>query len=384
VGGILQPAVAYMSVPRLAWRFALLGSVGIARTASAGTSDGYDEIDPQKSVDVHAIVDLYAETNLSAPASRVTTDRAFDRPADAPSISVAELTLAHAPNPLGFRLDMGVGNVANAFLAYDPARMAHPSASRALSYIQQAFVTAVIPTSKELTVDIGKLATPVGLEDNVSQTSLCYSRGLLFTLAEPTYHTGARARVEPIPHVTLSAFWLNGWNTNLQSGNGMRTFGVSADVSVGQSLDVSVVYLAGPERAPTNLGDPGLSFRYELSGAASYVVTPRVSVAATADLAEDASDGGVSFWGVGGYVRTRILPWLAAVARAEHYADPEGFVTGQRQRIDEGTATLEATERLGPVRVTGRLEYRRDQSDVRVFDGLTHADTLSVSLVAGF
>lgn len=55
----------------------------------------------------------------------------------------------------------------------------------------------------------------------------------------------------------------------------------------------------------------------------------------------DAADSGVTWWGVAGYVHCRVLPWLAGTLRGDHFADPDGFMTGAKQRVAELTATLE-------------------------------------------
>ncbi len=90
-----------------------------------------------------------------------------------------------------------------------------------------------------------------------------------------------------------------------------------------------------------------------------YALTERVSLACTADYGHDAANSGVSWWGIGGYVRYRLVDWLAGAVRGEHYEDPNGFMTGTKQRLAELTATLEARDRVGPVALIGRLEYRR-------------------------
>jgi hypothetical protein len=77
--------------------------------------------------------------------------------------------------------------------------------------------------------------------------------------------------------------------------------------------------------------------------------------------------GGVSYWGVGGYVQCWPLRWLGGSLRGEYFDDPDGFMTGTPQRIDEGTATLEARTRIGDASFIGRIEYCHDRSDHAVF-----------------
>jgi hypothetical protein len=368
----------------------LVGTALVLRspTAAAGggaSSDAYDGVDPHALLDVHGLVDTYVQTDLDAPSARTTPLRAFDDHADLPSLGFAGLTVAHAPATFGFRVDAGIGNLSDAFFDYDPARFGHPAFSRGLSYIEQAFVSVVALLPRPVRFDIGKFGTPVGLEDNESLANWNFSRGLLFTLAEPTYHTGARATVEPTQGLQLTAFWLNGWNTNLFAGNGMRSFGVAATVMPTPGFDIAAEYVGGLERAPMQLEASTQTFRSEMDVSATYKVTPRVSAAVSVDYGRDAASGGVSWWGAGGYVRARALTWLAGVVRAEEYVDPDGFMTGTTQAIEELTTTLEATYRPGPFTLVFRLEYRRDQSSQRVYaGGLTHDDTLGLGVVAGF
>jgi DNA-binding NtrC family response regulator len=348
------------------------------------STDAYQGIDPRKMLDVHGLLDAYEQASLESPTARTVALRAFDRESELPAIGVGSLTLAHAPGVVGFRIDAIVGNTANAFLAYDPARTAHPALARALSYIEQAFVTMVVPLRRPVAIDVGKIDTPVGLEDNVSLSSWNFSRGLLFTLAEPTYHTGARATSQVTTWLQASAFWLNGWNTNVVGGDGMRSFALALDVTPSPLLDVSAVYLTGLERAPTRLADPRTAAREELSTSATIAWSNRVSAAATFDYGHDASGGGRDWWGAGAYGRSELLPWLAAAVRAEHFSDGSGFMTGTRQSIDGGTATMEARFVEGPLNACVRLEFRRDQSSTDVFAGRAHADTAASAFSFGF
>jgi hypothetical protein len=300
------------------------------------------------------------------------------------------LRLPRAPRPelVGFRCDLGVGDIPHAYFDADPASTSRPDLSRVLSHIEQGFVTAALPVGG-ISIDVGKFDTPVGYEDNEALPNWNYSRGLLFTLAEPTYHTGLRLTYPITSGLAVSGFWLNGWNTNIAEGNGMRSFAAAASWQATPNLDLVVTYAAGLERAPTHLSDPRLSFRDIFDASGTYALRPWLSVAATADYAVDASSGGVSWWGVGGYARCLVLPWLAAAVRGEHFSDPDGFTTSVKQRVDEVTATVEARTRLGALELVGRIEYRHDQSDQPVFVSggpydVTRQDTATLALMAAF
>jgi hypothetical protein len=114
-----------------------------------------------------------------------------------------------------------------------------------------------------------------------------------------------------------------------------------------------------------------------------------VSFALTADYGRDAAGGGVWWGGIGGYVRVRALPWLAATLRGERFADPGGFTTGTRQRVAEITGTIELRVEVSRVTLMSRLEYRRDQSDALVFEAAgpsrrSHQDSIGLGLIAVF
>jgi hypothetical protein len=380
-------------VRRGAGALALSTACVITRPAFAGggaATDAYEGVREGAAIDVHGLVDLYAQHALGRPPFLPVQLRAFDVRSDTLSLSFARLTVARRPNDdLGFRVDAGVGDMPDDYLRSDPAAAAHPEISRVLSYVEQAFVTARARVGRGVAIDAGKFGTPVGLEDNETQLNWNTSRSLLYTWAEPTAHTGLRATVRASDTLALSAFWVNGWNANVLGGNGMRSFAGAASWHPAQELDAGVVYMGGLERAPQRLADPTLSFRHVLDVYATYSPTARVSLAVTADYGRDAAVGGVSWWGVGGYAVVRPTPWLAGALRGEHYADREGFTTGAAQRLAELTATIELKGHLHDVTVVGRLEYRRDRSDARVFDTgsappSTHQDTIGLGLMAFF
>jgi hypothetical protein len=369
--------LAVVSSPRLAW------------AGGGAATDAYEGIE-EGPVDVHGLLDVYGQYDFQRPASGQVQYRAFDTPVGL-SLALLRVTVAHKPDPFGFRVDAAVGDLPNAYLDSDPGQFAAPALARGLSYLEQAFVTVSPPPAPELEIDAGKFSTPVGFEDNESITNWNYSRSLLFTLAEPTYHTGVRATYGHPEGLSTSAFWLNGWNTNIGAGNGMRSFAAAATWrGTGKDpTEASVVYAAGPERAPSQLADPTESFRQELDAYVSTTVLDQLDMAATLDYGIDTRGGGVSWWGVAGFLRYRFTSWLALAARGEYLADPDGFLTGVRQRLAGTTTTLQVKDDEDLLHLYGWLEYRRDQSDMPVFPShsaqlVSHQDTLTVAAGVAF
>jgi Putative beta-barrel porin-2, OmpL-like. bbp2 len=375
-------------IARLSMVLTVVACGGAAFAGGGPATDAYDDISQGAPVDFHLLLDLYLLHNFNAPASGRNQLRELDFNADLPSLSYLRLTLARRPRHFGFRLDVGVGNTAEAYRAADPLQPSHPSLARGLSFVEQAFVTVVVPAGRGIQIDVGKFSTPVGLEDNESVTNWNYSRSFLYSWAEPSLHVGVRASYQASDRLSLSLFWLNGWNSNVVGGDSMRSFAGAVSHRPNERWALVLVYLGGLERPPTQL-DGKLSFRNVLSGSMTYMPVKPVTFSLAVDYGNDCALGGVNWWGVAGYARLQARSWLAATVRGEYFADPDGFTTGTRQQLAEATATLEAEHSAGRARLLARLEYRHDQSNRRPFEGAqpdsrSIQDTITLALAATF
>jgi hypothetical protein len=360
---------------------------GVALAGGAAT-DAYEDIDAAAPVDVHAFADVYGVYNSDAPASRTNQLRAFDVTSGRPSLGYLRLTLAHRPQRVGFRVDAGFGAVANTYETSDPAFTTHRSWARALSYFGQAFFTAVVPTERPISIDVGKFGTPVGLEDNESLPNWNYSRSFLYTWAEPSLHTGLRLSCELTPTVAVSAFWVNGWDANIVDGNHMRSFAGALTWHPTTAFTLSVTDMAGLERPPFAPTAP-LATRNVIDAFVVLAPTERLSFATSGDYGVDGTGAGLDFWGAAGYARLQAWPWLAGALRGEYVADPAGFITATPQGLVDGTATLELRRDVGPVHLVGRLEVRHDRSSAHPFDGAVRAtqstqDTITLAMLAAY
>jgi hypothetical protein len=359
---------------------------GPARAEGGAATDAYDDVAGPRAIDVHAFLDAYFVHNFDDPRTGENVLREFDFKSDALTLSYLRLTLAHRPDPVGFRLDAGFGATADVYRRQDPASVEHPDLARATSFVGQAFVSVLVPLERTIELDAGKFATPVGLEDNESLGNWAYSRSLLYSWAEPSLHTGVRATSQVASTLALSLFWLNGWNSGVVDGNDMRAFAVAATLRPSAAVEGALVYMGGLERPPTALAGP-LAFRNLLDGYLTAWLSERVGCALTADLGHDRADGGVTWWGIGGALRFQGLPWLAGSVRGEYFSDRSGFMTGTPQAVAEVTATVEARADPGLGRWLARLEYRHDRSTAPVFDAavpaaLSFQDTLTLALLA--
>src|SRR5690606_2938601 len=105
-----------------------------------------------------------------------------------------------------------------------------------------------------LTLDIGKFDTFVGAEVADSHLNYNYSRGLLFWLAQPYYHTGLRANLDLSEQVWLTGLVANGWNNSVDNNFG-KTFGLQVNFATAPAasggaplFDAHLAYIVGPEQ----------------------------------------------------------------------------------------------------------------------------------------
>src|SRR5207253_6287909 len=109
----------------------------------------------------------------------------------------------------GFRLDLDFGPTQAIVNATEPGD------KTVLQHIGQAYVSYMAPTGSGLQIDFGKFVTPLGFEVIKTKDDWNYSRGLLFTLAIPFYHSGLRATYNVNDKLSLAGFVVNGWNNGI-------------------------------------------------------------------------------------------------------------------------------------------------------------------------
>ena len=194
-----------------------------------------------QSVEFTGFVDGYYEWAFNESSLQL---RNFDVNHNSFSLNYAEVALSKAVSETsrgGFRVDFGAGDTANMVNAFEPGGTDY------LKYVQQAYVSYLVPVGKGLTVDFGKFVTPAGAEVIENKDNYNYSRGLLFALAIPYYHTGARIGYTVNDKVSLTGFLVNGWN-NVKDNNSDKTVGVSLAIKPTAKIGVIGNYFVGKEQ----------------------------------------------------------------------------------------------------------------------------------------
>ncbi|MCZ8344273.1 MAG: outer membrane beta-barrel protein [Leptospira sp.] len=126
--------------------------------------------------------------------------------------------LADKDSPWGFRLDMqnGQNNM------YQERPYQTTNSIHNMQLLQQAYVSAFFPVLKGLTVDVGKMATHIGLEVLDSKDNIAYTIGYVFYNTIPFIHTGARANLQVNDRLSTSFYLYNSAQGTGYTGNGQQ------------------------------------------------------------------------------------------------------------------------------------------------------------------
>ena len=357
----------------------------------------YDRFELAAFVDAYAAIDY----NFPKPQSgRNAAWRAYDA-SNGFALSWVGLDVGYPAAPVGGQLSLRFGptseTIAGSCLAgttSDGSRTAPCDSQLGLAPIKQAYATW--RPFEDLELDFGKFDTIYGAEVAESQDNFNYTRGALYWLAQPLFHTGLRASLAFGPEVAATVLAVNGWN-NTADNNAGKTFGaqlvyIPKIAQPNARVRGSVGYLVGPERddiasvvcpagtafdprvgcAPAP-GSPETEFladqgenntrglRHLIDLTFEYDPVKDVELVFNADLglervrAAGQSDFDlVSWWGVMAAGRYRISRVFAAAIRGEYFRDEDGNQTGTS--ADPRTADFEAL-------VTGTLTLEAAPSD---------------------
>jgi hypothetical protein len=332
--------------------FAALGSLAVLY--SQGAPADPPSAPPGFGLAVSGLVDAYVNYTPNHPASKTIPFRNFDVRTNSFSLNMTKLAIAHDADPIGFRMDIGLGRAWDIFNFQDTA-----NGFDSLRYLPQAYVSLKPGSWKGVQVDFGKFYTSAGAELTETHLGWNYSRGLLYNNG-PYYHFGMRATAPVGSNFTAGVQVVNGWN-NVEDNNSGKTVGltglfIKGPVSWGNN------YYFGPEKNDINSG-----FRHFYDSVLT-VSGSKASAYLTFDYGVDKyidRPGGTRFYGIGMASKFQLTERIAFAPRFEFYNDIDGFITGTAQKLKEVTLTGEY--KLANNFIT-RLEYRRDWSNQAIYE----------------
>ena len=328
-----------------------------AVAASTGQSLTFEK------VDFSVTVDAYGSWNDNHPSTGFNQLYNFDDKTDLADLNELKLTASHDPDPVGFRVDIGLGR------AFDLMHTPKPN-PEFFDFVEQAYVSVKPKTWRGFEADFGDFATSAGAEVIESKDNWNYSRSLLFAFAIPYYHFGVRTSMPVGSSVSVGVQVVDGWNQIVdQHGDNMKTTGLTSAITR-KKFTWSNNYYVGPQWTGTNNRNRNL---YDTT----LLLTPsdKFNAYLNYDYGEQAEFmAGHQHWdGFAAAGHWQVSKRVAISPRAEYYDDATGFTTGKRQALHEVTVTGEYKLIDN---VLTRLEYRHDGSRVPYFD---HGDQTGVS-----
>jgi hypothetical protein len=259
--------------------------------------------------------------------------------------------------------------------ATDMVHSSEPGGPGQFRNLQQGYVSYLAPLGRGLQIDVGKMVTPLGAEVIETKDNWNYSRSLLFALAIPYYHMGARLTYGFNDKFSLAGLIVNGWN-NVTENNDRKSFGVQATFKPTGRLSIIQGYMAGPEQT-----DDDEDVRQVSDTIVSYAANEWLSLLANYDFGRDRVDGASVQWqGAAVYARMTATSWWAISPRLEWYDDRDGFTTGVPQTLRGITLTSEFNVEN---QLFTRVEFRRDVSNRPFFANASSSVKPQTTLTVG-
>lgn len=327
-------------------------------------------------VDFSGMVDGYYSLNFNHPDTGFNQLYNFNDKTDQVDLNLLKMTASHDPDPIGFRVDIGLGR---AFSIIYPAHNPDPDFFR---YVEQAYVSVKPKGWKGFEADFGSFVTSAGAEVIETKDNWNYSRSILFAEAIPYYHFGVRTSMPIGSSLTAGVQVINGWNAIVDDhGNNMQTVGLTSTFTK-KKFAWTNNYYVGPQYTSTSNQTRGL---YDTV----LMLTPSDKINAYLNFdygRQSLPGGGSNHWnGFAGAAHFQVTKHLAFSPRAEYYNDSSGFTTGTPQKLHEVTVTGEYKVLEG---LLGRLEYRHDGSNEDFYNrgtvpGMKRTqNTITVGIVA--
>ncbi|MCZ8156020.1 MAG: outer membrane beta-barrel protein [Leptospira sp.] len=171
-------------------------------------------------VNFSGYVDVYYNytTNNRQGATQDTagTFHTYNKQFAVNAVKLSAEKLADKESPWGFRLDLQNGqNNMYQERPYQTSNSLHN-----MQLVQQAYVSFYFPVLKGLTLDVGKMATHIGLEVLDSKDNIAYTIGYVFFNTIPFIHTGARANLQVTDKLSTSLYLYNSAQGTGYTGNG--------------------------------------------------------------------------------------------------------------------------------------------------------------------
>lgn len=240
-------------------------------------------------------------------------------------------------------------------------------------FVQEAYGMYSPTNLKSLTLTAGKFVTAEGVEVIESPLNLNITEGLLFGLAEPFTHIGAKASYAFSDKISATAGVVNGWDVDNDNNRGKTIIWQVATVPMEKTM-LNLQGSYGPEMAAQTHNQ-----RTSLDLVAGYTGIEKLSLNLQGNWGQDSQDNAATnVWkGIGLWAGYSLSDCINPAVRFEIFDDSNGgsrtgiATAGRGPTVKDFTVTnkFKLTDKMFI-----RAEYRHDFSNAAAFqnkDGRT-------------
>ncbi len=320
-----------------------------------------DEKEEEKDWEIGGFVDLYYSYNTNHPAGHANffpgAGVAAKRSEEF-ALNWAAVEIRRAPEPVGFHLIAGAGNAIEILHAGEPE--GEMIGRDELRNIYRASVSYA--PSERLLVEAGIFPSHIGFESALTRDTWSYTGSWAGNFT-PYYQTGIKAAYTFSDHWSGELHVLNGWQI-IGENNDAKSLGARL-AWASPRASVALNGWRGPE-----LQNDDSRQRMLLDLVATAKVSDALDLAFEGYVGRQELPGSdtAEWTSIAGFLRYQLAPTWAVALRAERFADPDDWISGLSQDIEEGTLTFEHRPHE---RVILKLEGRYDRSSARIFTGET-------------
>ena len=340
-------------------------------------------------------VENYYSYNFNRPGNNITALRGFDFLHNSITLGNAVLSADASHDNFIARIALNFGSIPSQFYEQEPVTIPSYNLPRldhnTFQYIQEALIGWHVKSVNGLTIQAGIMATPIGVEglanfqsweESVNSKHLLpkdyrenwnWSRSNAF-INVPDYHTGVRMLYSPNPTRHFSLYLVNGANS-VTDNNKWKTFAFSYLWMPSPKLQMSMLYMSGPERDPGFIGG-AKSWRHLFDTWARWEVTRNFSLMTQFTPGMEQTSFGTNIWTINVlYASWKFDNDVRLAFRYEHLLEKAAKESESvfLRSLDENnkgglygyTTTLSLP--IVPNHLMMRLEYRHDSSKLNWF-----------------
>jgi hypothetical protein len=330
-----------------------------------------DNFKAEMFVDTHLAVLSEKNDNVSdAPHRAYVRRNGF-------ALNLVGLDLAYDADLFGATLSLQMGPGRAYFLgradgdgSSGPGAQDSSYADNVLEILNEAYIS--IKPCKKASFDIGQFGTIYGAEVTKSWQNPNYTRGALYYLMQPFWHTGLRATLQPTKHLGFKALIVNGVNT---------TFDFNKSPSLGLqsvlSFDHFELYSGWLGAVHPNNGDEKNALFDHFFDFVAISNLNNLTLIGNFDIGVNTVGTNTQYYGASGTTKYKLTDYLSIAGRLEYLKDPYGqaglgVISGEKLITTTGTLDFTASSKFANLVIRPEFRYERylENSGFNNRDGL--------------